>query len=239
MTLTMCFALPPSTRALKRSRPRPLKSPHPPACNLRPAKSAALSLSAAVAATLLLAAPSSPKTVLSSNTILRRYVATDSDAILRYALPLPSERTGETNPPTIRRAQELLERLGVDVRARGAAGLIAGRRDLTKLRTLIVNERLDILLGVPAKKRTAAAEYLSSMEKKIAGIEGELGLPSGSPGFGAASVFPKQIIAVTDTIQDVIESRNSMSKRTNFDGERFLSTCTVSKTSLSPGYWLN
>lgn len=191
-----------------------------------------------MAATLLFSAPSYAKTVLSSNTILRRYVATDSDAILRYALPLPSERNGSVDPPAIRRAQELLERLGVDVRARGAAGLISGRRDLTKLKTLLLNERLDILLDVPAKKRAAAAEYLSSMEKKVAAIEGELGLPSASPGFGTASVFPKQILAVTDTIQDVVESRNSMSKRTNFDGKQPFMSRTAKRASFSSLSWV-
>lgn len=166
---------------------------------------------------LLLSCSASAKTVLSSNTILRRYVATDADAILRYSLPLPSERLSpEAVPPPIRRAQELLERLAVDVRARGAAGLIVGRRDLAKLTHLLTSERLDILLDVPAKKRTAAAELLAELERKVADIESELGLP---PANVAASLFPRQIVAVTETIQDVVESRNAMSRRTNFDGK--------------------
>lgn len=124
--------------------------------------------------------------------------------------------------------QELLERLGVDVRARGAAGLINGRRDLAKLRQVLDAERLDILLDVPAKKRTAAADYMSRLEACIAQIEDELGLP---PPLIGASLFPKEIVAVQETLQDVVQSRNSMTKRTNFDGTDLLccfACCEVS-----------
>lgn len=117
--------------------------------------------------------------------------------------------------------QELLERLGVDVRARGAAGMVAGRRDLTRLRALLTAERLDVLLDVPAKKRAVAASSMADMEQRIALLEEELGVGAAETGADVggriASVFPKQIVAVTETLQDVVESRNTMARRSNFD----------------------
>lgn len=192
----------------------------PPLCSLRshsgniPAAVAGAAAAAAVA-TLLISTPTFAKTVLSTNTILRRYVATDSAAILRYSLPLPSERVLGASPPPIRRAQELLERLGVDLRARGAAGEIGGRKDLARLRKLLVNERLDILLDVPAKRRLAAANLLAKLENAVGEIESELGVTERT---GLKSLFPSQMVAVTDAFQQVIERRNNTSKRTNFDG---------------------
>lgn len=169
------------------------------------------------AAAILLSPASSDaaKTPLAENTILRRYVVTDSDAILRYSLPLPSERLPGAPAPPIRRVQELLERFGVDLRARGAAGLITGRRDLSRLRQVLAAERLDILLDVPAKKRTAAAEFMSQLESVISQVEDELGLPPATVG---SSFLPSQIVAVQETLQDVAASRSSMTKRTSFDG---------------------
>lgn len=68
---------------------------------------------------------------------------------------------------------------------------------------------------MPAKKRTVAAQRLSELEGKVADIEIELGLP---PANAVPGVFPKQLVAVTETIQDIVESRNALSRRTNYDG---------------------
>lgn len=195
-------------------------APDPPLCSLRSNNSnisAAVTTAAAATAlaSLLVSTPTFAKSVLSTNTILRRYVATDSAAILRYSLPLPSERTLGASPPPIRRAQELLERLGVDMRARGAAGMIGGRKDLARLRALLVNERLDILLDVPARRRLAAADLLSKLERIVGEIESELGMSERS---GLKGLFPPQMVAVTDALQQMVERRNNLSKRTNFDG---------------------
>lgn len=216
-TLSFCFASPNLLfERIRASTPPAITSP---LCTLHAhaydKKSAAAAATAAALAAVLFSTPTSAKTVLSTNTILRRYVATDSAAILRYALPLPSERVLGASPLPIRRAQELLERLGVDLRARGAAGIIGGRRDLAKLKTLLVNEQLDILLDVPAKKRLAAAELLSNLERAEGEIERELGVTQRT---GLSSIFPPQMMAVADALQEVVERRNSISRRTNFDG---------------------
>lgn len=100
------------------------------------------------------------------------------------------------------------------MRARGAAGLIGGRRDLAKLRTLLASERLDILLDVPAKRRTAAAEILSAFERSVGEIEDIMGIT----GSDTDTLFPSQLVAVKDAMQEVVQRRNAMGKRTNFDG---------------------
>ncbi|KAI0564068.1 ubiquitin conjugating enzyme E2 [Gracilaria domingensis] len=179
-------------------------------------RNAITAATAATAAAALLLLPSSDahaKGLLSTNTIFRRYLITDSDAILRYSLPIPSERFS-TEPIPIRRIQEQLERLGVDLRARGAAGRIAGRRDVQKLRELLTTSRLDVLLDVPADKRKVAAQSLSALEGCLLEIEEELQVSS-APASG--NLFPPQISKVQETLSDAFESRNAMSKKTNFD----------------------
>lgn len=173
-----------------------------------------LSLATVTAALVLNPASCSAKGVLATNTILRRYVVTDPEAILRYALPIPSERVSTDQIP-IRRVQELLERLGVDLRARGAAGLISGRRDLAKLREILLTQRLDVLLDVPAKKRQRAAEFLSKLEACLTDIQGELGLAYTPRDSG---VFPPQIMEMQQTLSDVFTARNSAAKQFNFEG---------------------
>lgn len=214
LQISLAFCSKPPLEVIKRPRTKSLQ----PSCNANSSKlsqCAPYICAAATAALLFNPAPVLAKGVLSSNTILRRYVATDADSILRYALPLPGERPGLTDPVPIRLVQDNLERLGVDVRARGAAGLISGRRDLAKLRSMLSSERVNLLLDVPAKHRSTAAEYLSTLDGLVDQLEEELGLPAPS---ASPSLFPQQLVAVQETVQDIMESRNTMSRRSNFDG---------------------
>ena len=211
---------------LRRKRPRSVNTLIPRCLAVQPSPQnhKHISIKSAIVALIssaLLFNPTSAhaKGILSTNTIFRRYLVTDSDAILRYSLPLPSERLGSTDPVPIRQVQEQLERLGVDLRARGAAGIIAGKRDLGKLNDMLSTGRLDILLDVPAKKRQQAAEILSRMEPIIAQIEREVGVESSNVN---ASIFPPQVIAVKGVLQDVFTRRNSLAKNTNFDGTLYL-----------------
>ncbi|CAN8076012.1 unnamed protein product [Agarophyton chilense] len=200
-------------------RPRfVISSPTAPSCSSRsPSHRTAIAAATAAtaAAALLLLPPSSTqaKGLLSTNTIFRRYLITDSDAILRYSLPIPSERYS-TDAIPIRRIQEQLERLGVDLRSRGAAGLISGRRDVQKLRDLLTAARLDVLLDVPASKRQVAAQSLSALESCVSEIEEELQLSSAPAN---SNLFPPQLSRVQETLSDAFERRNSMSKKTNYD----------------------
>lgn len=152
--------------------------------------------------------------VLSKNTLLRRYVTTDAEAVLRYAVPLPAERRGAGEPvPVIREVQGELELLGVDLRARGSAGLVAGRRDLSRVKSMLEKGRLDLLLDVPPRRRAEAADMLSALEKAVGLIENELGAPP-----PVVSFFPPEIAKMQEVIQDATASRNSKSADTNFDG---------------------
>ena len=150
-------------------------------------------------------AAASAKGVLSTNNLFRRYIVTDSAAILRYAIPLPSERTG-LGPPAVRSVQQLLERLSIDLRTRGTAGIVSARRDLLKLNELLSQEQLDILLDVPAKRRQDAAQLLAELERTIAQMEAELGIQLG---FGSSGIFPPQLVALQSVIKDAVASNNS------------------------------
>ena len=211
---------------LQKKRPRSVNTLVPLCLTVQPSSkiSKDISITSAIvtllsSALLLNPASAHAKGILSTNTIFRRYLVTDSDTILRYSLPLPSERLGSTDPVPIRQVQEQLERLGVDLRARGAAGIIAGKRDLGKLNDMLSTGRLDILLDIPAKKRQQAAEILSRMESIVIQIEKEVGVESSNLN---SSIFPPQVTAVKDVLQDVFARRNSLAKNTNFDGTLYL-----------------
>lgn len=104
----------------------------------------------------------------------------------------------------------------MSLRSRGAAGLIAGRRDITGLNQLLSLHRLDILLDVPAKKRSEAADRLSRIESMLTDMQTELGLEYVDASL--PSVFPRPLLDARDVVQDVLESRNRASQRTNYDG---------------------
>lgn len=198
-------------------RPRSVATPLIHACH-RPAPPTArtLSLTAALAASLLLPlAPASAKTLLTENTIFRRYLVTDSAAILRYSLPLPSERQKLPDPAPIRLVQESLEKLGVHLRARGAAGLIAGRRDLVTLRQLLSQRQLDILLDVPARSRKLAAVKLADLERIVSYIQDNLGTSTPIIGDG---VLPTPVLRFEQNLQDVFTPRNTIKQVSNYDG---------------------
>lgn len=159
------------------------------------------------------------KNLLTENTIFRRYLITDSSAILRYALPLPTERGNDPEPATIRLVQEQLERLGVHLRSRGAAGLISSRRDVAELEQLLAEHQLDILLDVPAKSRQSAAEKLSLLETAVGAIHDELGEPA--PVLGQ-NILPSDAIRIQQTLRDAFTPRNSLKQYSKYDGKDFI-----------------
>ena len=164
--------------------------------------------------------------ILSTNTLFRRYIVTDSDAILRYALPLPAERRGETTLTPIRRVQRLLEQLGVDLRAkRGAAGNFAARATLTDLSVLLQTQRLDILLDVPASQRKNAADVLAKLQTSADALIEEIvnGQPFDAPTLG--SVFPPKIVAMGDVLKDALAAKRFAAL--NYDGA-FVYLCQFS-----------
>lgn len=159
------------------------------------------------------------KSLLTGNTIFRRYLIVDPSAILRYSIPLPAERTGDPNPPVIRLIQEDLEKLGVHLRARGVAGLISGKRDIEHLQTLLAERQLDVLLDVPAKSRVDAAEALSKLETSVNTIASELGADATPSG---PSFLPPNVLKMRQNIKDALNSRNSLKRVTNYDGTYIL-----------------
>lgn len=170
----------------------------------------------AIAASLILQpSPSLAKNLLSENTIFRRYLITDSSAVLRYALPLPGERLKDPSPAPIRLVQEQLEKLGVHLRARGVAGIIAGRRDVEDLLSTLAERQLDILLDVPAARRQIAANKLSKLETTVADIQQELGTPAPVLGEG---VLPRDVLRAEQSVRDAFMPRNNLKKITNYDG---------------------
>lgn len=64
-------------------------------------------------------------------------------------------------------------------------------------------------------KRQVAAQSLSALEKCLAAVESEMGVASTPV---TSSLFPPQLSAMQQTLSDAFERRNSLSKKTNFDG---------------------
>lgn len=159
----------------------------------------------AVAAPLLVlgAAPvSAAGGVLSTNTELRRVVATDSVAILQHALPLPAEVRGEDAPP-VRAVQTELERLALCTRARGgAARQLNARAAMLRLNTLLSERRLDLLLDVPASRRSEAARIVGNLERSVSELSTALAITE-SP--SALAVFPTKFAAFAGAVVDSLD----------------------------------
>lgn len=136
--------------------------------------------------------------VLSSNTELRRVVATDAVAILQHALPLPGELRGDGEPP-VRILQTELEKLALSTRSRtGAARLLNGRASLVRLRNLLGTRRLDLLLDVRAPKRAEAALALANIESAVRDMGVAIGVPDvmASAPDAVESIFPPRVTAL-------------------------------------------
>lgn len=121
--------------------------------------------------------PSYARPSLSQNTLTRRYIVTDSKALLRYALPLPSEREGGEEP-VIRKVQAALENVAIDLRAKGLSGVRSARGDLSKAMTVLQEGQLDVLLDVRKDEKELGAKLIGDMEKAIQQMISELALPS-------------------------------------------------------------
>lgn len=166
--------------------------------------------------------PTHAKNLLTENTIYRRYLVTDSSAILRYSLTLPSERVNDPQPAAIRVIQESLEKLGVHQKNGGVAGLIASRRDVSDLKQTLVERQLDVLLDVPARSRQVAAKALAKLELSVQQLAAELG--DSGPVIGQ-NFLPQQAVRAQQTLRDAFTPRNSMKQVTNYDGKFLISIC--------------
>lgn len=158
-----------------------------------PSSPQSLSLAAAAAAAAALTALLSPPSIppchaapspLTQNTLSRRYLVTDSSALLRYSLPLDA-----SSDPPVRAAQGLLEDVGVDLRARGAAGAAGVRRDLSRLDAVLREQGVDMLLQVPAKRRVEASGALAAVRDRVSKLEAEVGVGGGAGDGGAGGEF--------------------------------------------------
>lgn len=162
--------------------------------------SAGFAAAIAAAAVLMTSAGTLPvhaaSDVLQANTLARRYVVTDSAALLRYSLPIDES----INPP-VREAQRLLERVGVDLRSRGAAGSQGVRRDLALLDKLLQAEGVDILLQIPAKRRADASQLISRLENQVAALEGELGVVHLDT--KSSSLLPDSLASLGSLVSDI------------------------------------
>jgi peptidylprolyl isomerase len=167
------------------------------------AAAASLALAAASASSVRIAPPAYAASVLETNTLQRRYIVTDAAALLRYSLPLD-----EATDPPARNAQVLLEKLGIDLRARGGAGQNGVRRDLAALDRLLQSQRVDMLLQVPAKRRVEASNIIAVVGHAIAALEGELGIgysADNTPN-NVYTIFPKQLASVGVALLDIVAS---------------------------------
>lgn len=147
--------------------------------------------------------------MLSTNTLARRYLITDSAALLRYALPVD-----ETLDPPVRVAQTLLERVGVDLRSSGPVGSQGLRRDISALETVLKDQSLDMLLQVPAKHRLEASALIAELRNGVTRLESELGLEY--VGRGAPSSISDRLESIASVVKDVSVPKRL--GRQNFDG---------------------
>jgi hypothetical protein len=162
---------------------------------------------AALAAATAAAGPAGPapvqaaaaigRAVLGSNTLERRYLVTDSAALLRYALPVD-----ESTDPPVRKVQALLERLGIDLKSKGPVSVQFLKRDLSALDRVMRAEQIDMLLQVPAKRRAEASQILSDVNRTILMMESELGVDSNDQpgGDSIAASFASVAYAVRDIV---------------------------------------
>jgi len=145
--------------------------------------------------------------VLSTNTEIRRVVATDSTAILQHALPIAQELRGEESPP-IRTVQFELERIALSTRSRtGVARKLNARASMLRINSILNERRLDLLLDVPGIRRADAAVALARLDKSVAAMEGALGL-SDAP---KSTLFPTRVVAFAGALADSFDSDSDSS----------------------------
>ena len=108
-------------------------------------------------------AKTTKKSILSENTLLRRYVVTDAEAVLRWALPVPSDSP-------LRIVQRDLEEAGLELQTRGLlhSGLRAALRHVEHAVRTVQQHRLDILAESGGLSHpTQATEYLRTAETEL------------------------------------------------------------------------
>jgi len=109
--------------------------------------------------------------VITENTLLRRYVVTSGEALLRYSLPLgPAE-----DKLAVRQLQRALEKLDIDLRSKGFAALRGARKDLGQAQSLLSpGQQANIVLEVPKAKRDAATVEVRAAAEDIERLASEL-----------------------------------------------------------------
>lgn len=188
----------------------------PPRQRTASATAAAAACALVAASSIVLPVPpslaASNRGVLSSNTELRRVVATDAVAILQHALPLPAEVRGEDVPP-VRLLQTELERLALCTRSRtGAARQLNARASLLRIGQLLGERRLDLLLDVPAVRRADAAIALSKIDRSVSELTYALAVAETPPGM---TLFPPKLAAFAGALADSFDGDN---ENDAFDG---------------------
>ncbi|GJQ12372.1 hypothetical protein GpartN1_g4163.t1 [Galdieria partita] len=102
--------------------------------------------------------------VISDNTLLRRYIVTHGKAILRYALPIPIDEP-------IRGLQSTLEQLLIDLHSPGKSGISLAWKDIQKAKPILHRGEVEILLDTRKEHRDEAAVALGDVDQLLESIQ--------------------------------------------------------------------
>lgn len=112
--------------------------------------------------------------VISDNTLLRRYIVTNGKAILRHALPIPV-----VDEP-IKELQSTLELLLIDLHAPGKSGLSLAWKDIQKAEQILHKGEVEILLDTGKGHRDEAAVVLGDVDQLLGVIGDEIRMAKNS-----------------------------------------------------------
>eukprot|EP00871_Galdieria_phlegrea_P005948 jgi/Galph1/840/GphlegSOOS_G5577.1 len=107
---------------------------------------------------------SAQASVLTDNTLLRRYIVTDGKAILRYALPIPMDEP-------IRKLQMALENGSLHLHAPGVAGWTLAQRDIQSAADILHHHKVEMVLDTNMEHRQEAVQRVSQLEQLIASMQ--------------------------------------------------------------------
>ncbi|EME28286.1 Peptidyl-prolyl cis-trans isomerase, chloroplastic [Galdieria sulphuraria] len=111
--------------------------------------------------------------VISDNTLLRRYIVTNGKAILRYALPIPIDEP-------IRVLQSTLEQLLIDLHSPGKSGLSLAWKDIQKAVQILHKSEVEILLDSRKEHRDEAASALGDIDQLLGIIRDKIQIAKNS-----------------------------------------------------------
>ncbi|KAJ8903269.1 hypothetical protein NDN08_004378 [Rhodosorus marinus] len=102
--------------------------------------------------------------VLSEDTLFRRYIVTSGEALLRYSLPLgPAE-----DKLDIRKLQRILEDIDIDLRSKGPIALRSAKKDIENIQAALApGKQLNLALDVPRAKREKAFEEIQGIASDV------------------------------------------------------------------------